>query len=61
VTVFPCTAGTELWLGTRTPSFLEIVISVLAMADTLLQLFGFVQCAFCLRLVQRRLESWIGP
>jgi hypothetical protein len=60
VTVSPWTAGTELWLGTRTPSFFEMVISVLAMGATLLQLLGFVQRALCLRLVQRCLESWVG-
>jgi len=50
VTVSPFTAGTEGWLGTRTPSWLEIVIVVLAMAATLLQLFGFVQRTLRFRL-----------
>jgi hypothetical protein len=48
--VSPFTAGTEGWLGTRTPSWLEIVIVVLAMAATLLQLFGFVQRTLRFRL-----------
>src|SRR3984885_897423 len=37
VTVSPATTGTEGWLGTRTPSCNEIVITVLAMAASFLQ------------------------
>lgn len=59
VTVSPCTAETEGWLGARTPFSMEIVITVFAMAETLLQFPGFVQRGVCLCLVQRRFESWI--
>ena len=59
VTVSPCTAETEGWLGTRTPFSMEIVITVFAMAETLLQFPGFVQRGFCLCLAQRRLKAGI--